>query len=109
MKISQFPHTLPFHKRPIFFSIFSLRGLLKIAEVESRFYDDKAKTSEKSINSFCKSLSKFGFKCKLKSLEHKMFVFMDFKKEFHFKPTDDKGNVKELPQLELQPCLYKKR
>ncbi|XP_013790422.1 ribosomal RNA-processing protein 8-like [Limulus polyphemus] len=69
-------------------------GLLKIAEIESRF---------SNIESFISILKKFGFSLLSKEQSHKMFVFFDFKK------TKGIGNRQKLPSIQLQPCLYKKR
>ena len=85
------------------------RGLLKIAEVESRFHEADEKPSDKNVKAFCEALAHFGFKLKSKNLEYELFVFIDLKKVFHFKPIDEKGNPKELPKLELKACVYKKR
>lgn len=71
-------------------------GILKIAEVESRF--DK-------IDNFINDLKNYGFKLTLKDLSHNLFYFMDFKK------TKDitRGYKSKLPAITLKPCLYKKR
>ncbi|XP_015598709.1 ribosomal RNA-processing protein 8 [Cephus cinctus] len=70
-------------------------GLLKIAEVESRF--DK-------VEDFIKILENYGFVNTWKDLSHNLFYFMDFKKV-----KDINRNDKKLPPLSLKPCLYKKR
>ncbi|XP_041360343.1 ribosomal RNA-processing protein 8-like [Gigantopelta aegis] len=68
-------------------------GLLKIAEVASRF----GKRSK-----FVRDVERMGFKLTDKNTENKMFYLFDFVKT---------GNVKKdlIPQIELNPCLYKKR
>ncbi|XP_021928924.1 ribosomal RNA-processing protein 8 isoform X2 [Zootermopsis nevadensis] len=71
-------------------------GLLKIAEVESRFED---------VQTFIQKLKKFGFVNTWKDLSHNLFYFMDFKKE----KCISKKMKKKLPELILKPCLYKKR
>lgn len=76
--------------------ILNYRGLLKIAEVESRFED---------VQSFIQKLEKFGFVNTWKDLSHNLFYFMDFKKE----KCISKKMKKKLPELILKPCLYKKR
>ncbi|KAG5898462.1 hypothetical protein JTB14_015469 [Gonioctena quinquepunctata] len=69
-------------------------GIMKIAEVESRFED---------VNTFIKGVQHFGFKNTWKDLSHNLFYFMDFKKNGIVK------NKKKAPALSLLPCLYKKR
>ncbi|XP_054755013.2 uncharacterized protein LOC129261013 [Lytechinus pictus] len=69
-------------------------GLLKVAEVASRF------TSPASFLSVMKSL---GFQLKTKDVSNKMFYLFDFKK---------KQVVTSIPAVKgpiLKPCLYKKR
>ncbi|KAL6256975.1 hypothetical protein P5V15_011910 [Pogonomyrmex californicus] len=70
-------------------------GILKIAEVESRFED---------IGNFIKLLRSYGFRNTWKDLSHNLFYFMDFKKE-----EDISIKRKNLPQITLKSCLYKKR
>jgi len=77
--------------------LFVFRGLMKIAEVESRF---------DSINMFVDHLTKYGFENTKVDKEIEMFVFMDFKKTQDISKTALK---KKLPMLELKPCIYKKR
>ncbi|XP_044259168.1 ribosomal RNA-processing protein 8 [Tribolium madens] len=69
-------------------------GILKIAEVESRFDD---------VNQFIEGVKRFNFKNTWKDLSHNLFYFLDFRKEGNIK------NKKKLPNLSLNPCLYKKR
>lgn len=69
-------------------------GLLKIAEVKSRF---------KNIDGFPKAMKKFGFQFIQKDDSNKMFVLFDFKK------LRSTSKHPYLPQLKLMPCLYKKR
>lgn len=73
------------------------RGLMKIAEVKSRF---------DSINMFVNHLTKYGFENTKVDQEIEMFVFLDFKKTQDISKTALK---KKLPMLELKPCIYKKR
>lgn len=75
---------------------FSHRGLLKIADVESRFVD---------VNSFINDVEKFGFKTVHNDFSHNMFYFLSFKKV----SVISKHKKKKLPDLKLNPCLYKKR
>lgn len=65
-----------------------------MAEVESRFGN---------IEEFIKNIKKFGFNIIAKDLSRKVFYLMDFKKVFDIKKK------KNLPVINLQPCLYKKR
>lgn len=69
-------------------------GLLKIAEVKSRFW---------TTHGFAKTMKKFGFDLVNKDESNKMFVLFDFKK---VRSTTLHPN---LPTLKLLPCLYKKR
>ncbi|XP_029840115.2 ribosomal RNA-processing protein 8 [Ixodes scapularis] len=69
-------------------------GLLKIAEVKSRF---------RNIDGFPKAMKKFGFQFVQKDDSNKMFVLFDFKK------LRSTSKHPYLPQLKLMPCLYKKR
>lgn len=72
----------------------TFRGLLKIAEVESRF--DK-------VDDFIKSLKEFGFANTHKDFSNNLFYFLDFKKE------KDYVKSKKNNDISLKPCLYKKR
>nr|XP_033323729.1 ribosomal RNA-processing protein 8 [Megalopta genalis] len=70
-------------------------GILKIAEVESRF---------DSVEDFIKVLSDYGFQNILKDLSHNLFYFLDFKKQ------RDIGRKRyKLSPITLKSCLYKKR
>ena len=71
-------------------------GILKIAEVESRF--DK-------IETFIQLINKYGFINTWTDLSHNLFYFMDFKKS----KDVFKKDAKKLPPLTLKPCFYKKR
>ncbi|CAG9764618.1 unnamed protein product [Ceutorhynchus assimilis] len=74
--------------------ILKIGGMVKIAEVESRFED---------VHTFIKSCEQFGFKKSWMDLSYNLFYFIDLKKESNAK---DKN---KLPVVSLQPCLYKKR
>ncbi|XP_014219552.1 ribosomal RNA-processing protein 8 [Copidosoma floridanum] len=71
-------------------------GILKIAEVESRF---------EKVDDFIKTMTKYGFDNTWTDLSNNLFYFMDFKK------TKDvlKKDANKLPALTLKSCLYKKR
>ncbi|XP_034255819.1 ribosomal RNA-processing protein 8 [Thrips palmi] len=69
-------------------------GTLYIAEVESRFED---------IDNFTSAMGHFGFSLKKKDISNQMFIFMDFKKVRRITKTG------KLPDLTLEPCLYKRR
>lgn len=71
-------------------------GLMKIAEVESRFED---------VNRFVKAVERFGFEPVSQDLSHNLFYFLDFKKARNI----SKKRKNKLPELTLKPCLYKKR
>lgn len=66
-------------------------GVLKIAEVSSRFHN---------IGSFVLKVEKMGFRVISQDNSSKMFVMMDFRKT---------GATKIPPEIRLDPCLYKKR
>jgi len=73
-------------------------GTLKIAELESRFQGEQY-----SVESFIAKVQKFGFKLAAKNLKRDFFYFLDFEK------VQDMKKKKKLPDIELKPCLYKKR
>lgn len=71
-------------------------GILKVAEIESRFAD---------VDDFIKTLANYGFVNTWKDMSHDLFYFFDFKKT-----NDDLRESKtKLPSLTLKSCLYKKR
>ncbi|XP_041055836.1 ribosomal RNA-processing protein 8 [Carcharodon carcharias] len=70
------------------------RGILKIAEVASRFED---------VQSFINVVGSLGFKMISKDTENSYFYLFEFRKN---RPPREKD---KLPQLQLKPCLYKKR
>ncbi|XP_043115286.1 ribosomal RNA-processing protein 8 isoform X2 [Puntigrus tetrazona] len=69
-------------------------GVLKIAEVASRF---------ENVRSFISALSSLGFKLVQKDTENSHFFTFEF-----IKTGKAPGNVKKVG-LQLKPCLYKKR
>ncbi|XP_042231140.1 ribosomal RNA-processing protein 8-like isoform X2 [Homarus americanus] len=69
-------------------------GIMKIAEVESRFGD---------IPQFVNLVSKFGFHCTQKDTSEKYFFLFEFKKNRKVK------KITALPDIILKPCVYKKR
>ncbi|KAI7800700.1 ribosomal RNA-processing protein 8 [Triplophysa rosa] len=69
-------------------------GVLKIAEVASRFADER---------SFVGAMSHLGFKLSNKDAENSHFYSFEF-----IKTGKAPGNAKR-PGLQLKPCLYKKR
>jgi len=79
--------------------VLKVGGTLKIAELESRFQGEAC-----SIDMFVESVQKFGLKSSWKDLEKDFFYFLDFKKVQEVKKKKGK-----LPEIELKPCLYKKR
>ncbi|XP_065058219.1 uncharacterized protein LOC135686004 [Rhopilema esculentum] len=68
-------------------------GVLKIAEVTSRFLD---------IQEFVKDICDLGFKCVSKDCSNKMFVLMEFMKV-------RKSKSKTHLNIRLKPCIYKRR
>ncbi|XP_051005108.1 LOW QUALITY PROTEIN: ribosomal RNA-processing protein 8 [Acomys russatus] len=71
-------------------------GLLKVAEVSSRFED---------IRSFLGAVTKLGFKVIYKDLTNSHFFLFDFEKT----GPPRVGPKAQLSGLKLQPCLYKRR
>lgn len=76
------------------FHFVDFRGLLKIAEVESRFDGAEA---------FVKGVEYCGFKKVRQDFSHNLFYFFDFKKALNV------VNKKKIPDITLKPCMYKKR
>lgn len=76
--------------------VLKMGGILKIAEIESRF-------EEVSIDDFVSVLKKYGFKLTWRNLDHNLFYFLDFVKEKNLKQKN------KLPTLTLKACRYKKR
>ncbi|XP_068230051.1 ribosomal RNA-processing protein 8-like [Palaemon carinicauda] len=68
-------------------------GILKIAEVESRINKPKL---------FVDQVKKYGFNCTYSDTSTKYFFMFDFKKGFNV-------NKKDVPDIILKPCKYKKR
>ncbi|KAJ3590483.1 hypothetical protein NHX12_008434 [Muraenolepis orangiensis] len=69
-------------------------GVLKVAEVASRFGD---------IRGFLSTLSSLGFKMALKDTENSHFY------SFEFVKTKDVSETVKSSSLELRPCVYKRR
>lgn len=74
--------------------VLKMSGVLKIAEVASRF---------EKVESFINDLKKYGFAFANKDFSHNLFYFINFTKSSNI--TKPKG----LPPLNLKPCMYKKR
>lgn len=74
--------------------ILKQQGILKIAEVESRFDD---------VDHFVKVMTEFGFLLVSQDDTNKMFILFEFKKVRGVKRSP------KLPIIRLKPCLYKKR
>lgn len=70
-------------------------GILKIAEIESRF---------EQVEDFIKLLNNYGFVNTWKDLSQNLFYFLDFKKV-----KDITKDRHKLPQIALKSCIYKKR
>uniref|UniRef100_A0A2M4ARG4 Ribosomal RNA-processing protein 8 n=1 Tax=Anopheles triannulatus TaxID=58253 RepID=A0A2M4ARG4_9DIPT len=75
--------------------VLKVGGILKIAEVSSRF---------DNVNEFVAKVRQCGFELENKDLKHKLFYFFNFKKD----RTVLRGSTKIKP-FSLKPCLYKKR
>ena len=69
-------------------------GLIYIAEIQSRF---------DNVKDFIKKLDSFGFQLLKQDVGQKVFYF------FQFKKVRNVGKVAKVPQVELKPCLYRKR
>lgn len=75
--------------------LLKLNGLVKVAEVSSRF---------EKVNAFIDFVQKCGFELVSKDINHELFYFMTFKK------THDVNSFnKKIANFSLKPCLYKKR
>ena len=72
-----------------------LSGLIKIAEVSSRF---------DNVTDFIDFVQKCGFELVSKDLTKNLFYFINFKKCY-----DVNAFNKKVPDFTLKPCLYKKR
>jgi len=72
-------------------------GILKIAEIESRFED---------LIQFIHGIERMGFQSIGQDISHNLFYFLDFQKKSN---TSKKKKKKHIPELSLKPCLYKKR
>lgn len=75
--------------------LLKLNGLVKIAEVSSRFDD---------ITVFIDFVQKCGFELVSQDLTHNLFYFINFKKTHNVNSFN-----KKIPDYSLKPCLYKKR
>lgn len=75
--------------------VLKVGGLLKIAEVSSRF---------ENVKEFIDCVHKCGFLLDNKDLNHKLFYFFNFKKVRSVDKAALKGK-----HFSLKPCLYKKR
>lgn len=78
----------------MFFFFFFCRGIMIIAEIQSRL---------ESLETFIKTVEKFGFVNTKKDLSHNMFYFLQFKK------VRDVKQKNKMPHVSLKACLYKKR
>ena len=67
---------------------------MKVAEVESRFSD---------VKQFVSQIGKFGFKVCETNQENDYFWLFEFKKIMNTKKN------KQLSEIYLKPCIYKKR
>uniref|UniRef100_A0A1B0CXE7 Ribosomal RNA-processing protein 8 n=1 Tax=Lutzomyia longipalpis TaxID=7200 RepID=A0A1B0CXE7_LUTLO len=74
--------------------VLKMGGLVKIAEVQSRFV---------SVKEFVKNVEKCGFKLLDKDLRKNYFFFITFKK------ISNTGKDNKCENFSLKPCLYKKR
>lgn len=77
--------------------VLKAEGILKIAEVRSRFTD---------ANIFIGDIERCGFSLMNKDLNNKLFYFLNFKKVAKQEQTKSTKNGHE---FRLNPCLYKKR
>ena len=78
--------------------VLKVGGVLKIAELESRFQGDGL-----DVDTFITNVQKFGFKNTWKDLKKDFFFFLDFTKVVNVKKK------KKLPDISLKACMYKKR
>lgn len=75
--------------------ILKIGGLIKIAEVSSRF---------SSIDDFVNFVCLCGFEMVSKDLSHNLFYFINFKKS-----QEVNNFMRNIQDYSLKPCLYKKR
>ncbi|XP_037075021.1 ribosomal RNA-processing protein 8-like [Pollicipes pollicipes] len=75
--------------------LLKMGGQLRIAEVASRF---------ESVDDFVRDMKEYGFHFISKDLSHEYFYLFSMKKNA---PVN--GKRKDLPEIELKPCLYKRR
>lgn len=79
-------------------------GILRIAEVESRF--------ENGPNTFIKAVEEIGFKKRVLNTQYKVFTILEFSvtdAQIQTKPKATVSNHKNNEGVILKPCLYKKR
>lgn len=79
-------------------------GLLKIAEVRSRFESSSDDGDDKGggVKEFLKCMKLLGFTCKSVDRSNKMFFIMNFLKNVNVKPSLD-------VTFTARPCIYKRR
>jgi hypothetical protein len=77
--------------------VLKARGLLKIAEVASRFTE---------LDSFIRAVESLGFTLQQKDESNPFFVLLDFTKSQSYSSLRKKQNT---DGLILKPCLYKRR
>lgn len=78
------------------YRILKMDGILRLAELESRFHGEE--------KAFVTKVHKYGFKMRWQNTQDKFFVFYDF-----IKIKEQQRVKKGLPAIVLKPCLYKKR
>lgn len=77
--------------------ILRLNGILKIAEVRSRFEGES-----NTLQSFLQTLKKLGFHVVNRDMNNTMFFLLEATKKNQQSPSD-------IEELIIQPCLYKRR
>lgn len=76
-------------------------GVLRIAEVESRF--------DNGPNKFISAVEEIGFKKRVLNTQYKVFTLFEFAMSDYPQNKFSYSNPKESENIVLKPCLYKKR
>jgi ribosomal RNA-processing protein 8 len=80
------------------FRVLKPKGVLKVAEVKSRFETDELG----GVAGFVAVMKQMGFDLNRKDEQNKMFALFEFTKSGSRKPDAN-------AQIELKPCEYKRR
>jgi ribosomal RNA-processing protein 8 len=87
--------------------ILRFNGILKIAEVRSRFEGEA-----NALQSFLQTLKKLGFHVTTRDMSNTMFFMLEAVKKNKQQTSNNNRDTTTTPDLEelvIQPCLYKRR